>query len=98
MFDFIRKVFTVAEVDGIRFYREKALRRYLEEKELNKSREGKHLYTFEIPWYQRDVIAEVKVYLEERGCFDYTISDIFDGKITIRYWHPNIILRWVKDE
>ena len=94
MFDFIRKRFVVAEVDGIRFYSSKALHKYLEKKELQKSREGKHLYTFEIPWYQRDIVSEAKVYLEERGCLDYTISDVFNGKIIIRYWHPNIILRW----
>ena len=97
MFDFIRKAFVVAEVDGIRFYREKALRRYLEEKELKKSGEGKHMYTFEIPWWQNTETTSVaKVHLEENGCFDYEVFENF-GDITIKYWSPKILLKWKTD-
>lgn len=96
MFDFIKRLFVVAEVDGIRFYRKNALKNYLKEKELSKSREGKHMYTFEIPWYQSETTSDIRVILEENGCFDYTISNDF-GDITIKYWSPSIILKWKRN-
>ena len=99
MFKFLKKLFNiavVAEVDGIKFYSTSALYKYLEKQKLEKSRAGKHLYTFEIPWHQNDVVAYAQVGLEERNCFDYTVSENSIGDITIKYWSPQIILKWKK--
>lgn len=88
----------VAEADGIKFYREKTLHKYLEwksqHKKVEESRKGKHCYTFNIPLIQKyDLLTEAIVGLEKNGCFDYTIDEIV-GYVRIKYWHDNCILRW----
>jgi hypothetical protein len=97
MFDFIKKRFVVAEVDGIKFYREKSLQNYLDWRDerdaLRRSRVGKFLYTFEIPWYQKMDISDAKIILEQNGCFDYSIKE--NGSfITVKYWAKECLLRW----
>ena len=93
MFGFLKRRLLVAEVDGIRFYTERALKNYLLEKQIKESRKGKHLYTFEIPWYQKADIGRVKVMLEEGGCFDYSVKS--EGTFfRIQYWSDSILLRW----
>lgn len=97
MFDFIKKRFVVAEVDGIKFYRDKSLQEYLvwkdEQEALKQSRRGKFLYTFDIPWYQKMDVSKAKVLLEQNGCFDYSITD--NGSIiTVEYWAEECILSW----
>lgn len=97
MFEFIKRRFVVAEVDGIKFYREKALKNYLKERELKKSRIGKHMYTFEIPWFQKFyTVSEARIGLENFGCFDYSINETYDG-VTIQYWSDRQLLKWKKD-
>ena len=88
MLDFIKKRFVVAEVDGIKFYRDKSLQKYLvwkaEQEALKQARKGKFLYTFEIPWYQKMDVSDAKVVLEQNGCFDYSVKD--NGSfITVKY-------------
>ena len=97
MFDFIKRRFVVAEVDGIKFYRDKSLQKYLvwkdEQEALRRSRVGKFLYTFEIPWYQKMDISDAKIQLEQNGCFDYSIKE--NGSvITVKYWAKDSLLRW----
>ena len=93
MFDFIKRRFIIAEVDGIKFYSSKALHRYLAGKERDRLRKGKRMYTFEIPWYQRNDAAVARNALEERGCFDYKVSND-GGNIIIQYWADHILLKW----
>ena len=97
MFDFIKKRFVVAEADGIKFYRMKSLKEYLEWKEeqsvLRQSRIGKFCYTFEIPWYQKMDVSDAKIQLEQNGCFDYSVK--YNGSfITVKYWAKECLLRW----
>ena len=97
MFDFIKKRLVVAEVDGIKFYRDKSLQKYLiwkdEQDALKQARKGKFLYTFEIPWYQKMDVSNAKVILEQNGCFDYSIKE--NGSvITVKYWAKDSLLRW----
>ena len=94
MFGFLKRRFVVAEVDGIRFYSDKSLRRYLEEREKNRSSEGMHMYTFEIPWYMPSAVSRARVHLEKNGCFDYEVSGCSDSGYVVRYWSPEILLTW----
>ena len=97
MLDFIKKRFVVAEVDGIKFYRDKSLQKYLiwrdEQEALKQARKGKFLYTFEIPCYQRMDVSDAKIQLERNGCFDYSVEDngVF---ITVKYWAKECLLMW----
>ena len=97
MFDFIKKRFVVAEVDGIKFYRDKSLQKYLDRRDERmakaKSREGKNCYTFEIPWYQRDTVSDAKVILEKHGVFDYDVMETSNG-YAVKYWSKSFILGW----
>jgi hypothetical protein len=96
MFSFLKRRLLVAEGDGIKFYSECALKNYLREKQTKESRKGKHLYTFEIPWWQKADVGRAKVILEEGGCFDYSVQH--EGSFyRIQYWSEVILLRW-KDE
>jgi hypothetical protein len=98
MFEFIKRRFVVAEVDGIKFYSENALKNYLKERELKKSRMGKHMYTFEIPWYQKlGTVSEARVGLEGFGCFDYSIRES-NGDVLIQYWSDRQLLKWKNTE
>ena len=97
MFGFLKAPMLIAEVDGIRFYREKSLRKYLDGRDERmakaRSREGKNLYTFEIPWWQRYTVSEAKVLLEKHGVFDYEVVSTADG-YAVKYWSKNFVLGW----
>ena len=93
MFDWLKARAVVAEVDGIKFYRDESLRKYLEDRKRERDREGKMLYTFEIPWFLWDTVCKAKVALEERGCFDYEVKDC-GGVVVLQYWAPKILIKW----
>lgn len=97
MLDFLKSLFAITEVDGIKFYRYKSFLKYLKQKaeneKLRKSRKGKNLYTFEIPWYQRGLVSDAKTALEGLGCFDYIVEDEVDVS-AVKYWANRQLLKW----
>lgn len=103
MLEWLKNKQRVAEVDGITFYSEAALKRYLADKKKKESRKGLRMYTFVVPWGQEDVISVAVNALEIRGVFDYEIKR--NGKFVddlvgsfpetvIKYWSKDPLLAW----
>ena len=90
MASLFKRIFAVAEVDGITFYSKSALNEYLREK---KRRErGLNRYTFRA--LCDCTLSEAMNLLEKNGVFDYTVNEVsFYRRIyDITYYSRQIVI------
>lgn len=91
MFEWFRRLFAMAKVDGITFYSKSAFDEYMIDKE--REEKGLHRYTHRVVG-NIDLGRAINI-LEKRGVFDYSyeqdyyyLADVFD----VHYWSDRLIL------
>ena len=90
MTSLFKRIFAVAEVDGITFYSKSALNDYLREK---KRREmGLNRYTFRA--LGEHTLSEAMNLLEKNGVFDYTVNEVsyYHSIYEITYYSKRIVI------
>lgn len=90
MFEWFRRLFAVAKVDGITFYSKSAFDEYMIDKE--REEKGLHRYTFRTVG---DIdLGKAMILLEKQGVFDYSCErDCYMVNVfNVHYWSDHVIL------